>query len=179
MLTLSTLRTSTRAASLTEYVALTGLLGVVAIGAVLAFGAETTRAPEAATAALASIATPEQAQGPAPAPGGGSGTPGGGTVSPPPPADPFAVCDAYAGPFPAETLRGSGALVGGDDEQTFLGLAGAMIDGGEGGTDWDMLYVPGPAVLSLDPMNPESGTVDFPFGGALIFTNLESVEVCE
>jgi Flp pilus assembly pilin Flp len=89
--TMKKLLNSTRAASITEYAVLTGILSVAIVGAVIAFAGETTKGPNAARAALASIATPSTHGSGSGTTGGagGSGTTGGGSTSTPtPPAPP-------------------------------------------------------------------------------------------
>lgn len=86
-------------------------------------------------------------------------------------------------------LGGAGAdsLLGGDDRDSFAvataaaGL-GDVIDGGEGGDDYDTLDLTGagPVNVVYDPTNPENGTVNFLDGdgnvlGTLDFTNIERI----
>ncbi|WP_372840207.1 Hint domain-containing protein [Phaeovulum sp.] len=84
---------------------------------------------------------------------------------------------------------GAGAdnMSGGDDRDTFIvasGAAGAgdMIDGGEGGDDFDVLDLTGagPLRIEYDPSNSENGTVQFldaegNVTGTLNFVNIEKV----
>lgn len=180
MLTLRILR-ARRGASLTEYAALAALLGGVSIGAVLALGGEAVQGSETATTALEEAFYVSEAP---PASGGGSGTPGGGeTTPPPPPADPFASCEANFGPNPA-AIRGNGdgsTLVGGADGQVIYALASALVDGGEAGADTDTLFVPGAGAVAAFTSwaQPESGRVDLPDGGAVVFANIERLVLCD
>lgn len=91
---LSVLRASTRAASLAEYAVLSGVLSVAAIAAVLAFGGEVQRGPDAARVALAESMGPLS--------GVASGIPPGGStalppvpVAPPAPSAPAPVLVGY------------------------------------------------------------------------------------
>ena len=86
-------------------------------------------------------------------------------------------------------LGGAGAdsLSGEDDRDTFVVAsatagAGDVIDGGEGGDDYDTLDLTGagPVNVVYDPTNPENGTVNFLDGdgnvlGTLDFTNIERI----
>ncbi len=82
---------------------------------------------------------------------------------------------------------GIDTLQGGADRDTFFGGAGDVIDGGEGGDDFDTLDLSafGYAATNItyDPLNHENGTVDFLDGtgavvGSLAFSNIESVIPC-
>lgn len=178
--TLSRLRASTRAAAFTEYVVLTSLLGATVIGIVFGLGSSIRDNNADATARIETALDLDLAQS-GPGTGGNSG--GGTPPAPTPPAvDPFASCEASYGPNPA-AIRGNGdgsALVGGNESQIFYALPDALVDGGEGGVDADLLLVPGAgAVASFDLVNPESGRVDFPDGGAVVFSNIETVVLCD
>jgi hypothetical protein len=71
-------------------------------------------------------------------------------------------------------------LSGGNDRQIIYALADGLVDGGEGGLDFDILMVPGAgAVASFDASNPETGRVDLPGGGAVVFSNIESLYLCD
>ena len=86
--------------------------------------------------------------------------------------------------------EGSDSMQGGNDRDTFLvGSAadgtGDLIDGSEGGDDYDTLDLTGSGPLSItyDPNNAENGTVQFldVDGNAistLTFTNIENVIPC-
>lgn len=90
-------------------------------------------------------------------------------------------------------LGGAGAdqLGGGDDRDTFLAPTAAagigdVVDGGEGGDDFDVLDLTGagPVSIAYDPANPENGTVSFLDDdgnviGTLEFSNIENVIVDE
>jgi hypothetical protein len=188
MKTLAHLRTSTRGASLTEYVALLGLMGGLAIGAVFGlsvnvqddFANTQTRIDEVVRVANGGLAPIDNGSGGS----GGTGTGGSGGETPPsPPADPFASCETGYGPNP-EAIRGTGdgsTLVGGDDRQVFYALANAVVDGGEGGVDLDTLLVPGIGAVATFTSwaQPESGRIDLPNGGSVLFSNIEQVVLCD
>jgi CshA-type fibril repeat protein len=86
--------------------------------------------------------------------------------------------------------QGADTATGGDDRDRFIvptqlaGL-GDVIDGSEGGDDFDTLDLTGagPLEIAYDPANPENGTVTFldddrnPIG-TMTFTNIESVIPC-
>ncbi|NGM46659.1 hypothetical protein G5B31_14050 [Rhodobacter sp. SGA-6-6] len=86
-----------------------------------------------------------------------------------------------------DTLIGGGGadtLEGGDDRDLFLGGIGDVIDGGEGGDDYDTLDLTGLGDVNViyDSANPENGTVEFLDGsgavvGTLSFSNIENVIV--
>ena len=85
------------------------------------------------------------------------------------------------------TYTGSGAasLFGGSDNDLFQGIPADHIDGGEGGSEWDVLDLTGlgPLKVTLDPLNPENGTVTFYNGlrdviGTMTFSNIEQVIPC-
>jgi Flp pilus assembly pilin Flp len=179
--TLAHLRNSTSGASLTEYVALLALVGGMAIGAVLGLGVNVQddfshtqdRVDEVARIANGGLAPVDNGSGGSG--GTGTGGSGGGT----PPVDVFASCEAGYGPNPA-AIRGNGdgsLLSGGDDGQVFYALANATVDGGEGGADFDTLMVPGAGAVATFTSwsQPESGRVDMPDGGAVLFSNIERV----
>ena len=90
-----------------------------------------------------------------------------------------------------DTLTGgSGAdtLMGGDDRDLFFGGDGDIIDGGEGGDDFDQLdlsVLGGSANTNviLDPTNSENGTVEMLDAGgnvvgSFFFTNIERIIPC-
>ena len=97
MLTLRTLRTSTRAASFAEYAVLSGVLGAAVIGSVLTLGGEAVQGTEAGTTALTDAFYTAEAPAPAPTvptlPDGDAG----GEVLPPPP--PPVLAGYEFGPF--------------------------------------------------------------------------------
>lgn len=77
---------------------------------------------------------------------------------------------------------GADQIFGGDDRDVIYGGAGDVIDGGEGGDDYDRLIVDGPANVIYNANDPESGRVDFlgengTVTGTLTFKNIENVEV--
>ncbi|MEZ5684838.1 MAG: Ig-like domain-containing protein [Paracoccaceae bacterium] len=90
------------------------------------------------------------------------------------------------------TMEG-GNYSGGDDQDTFRitghadqpGVADHVIDGNEGGVDYDTLDLTGQGPLRVfyDPTNPENGTVQF-YNSAgdptssITFTNIENVIPC-
>jgi len=86
--------------------------------------------------------------------------------------------------------QGADDMIGGDDRDVFLvGSAadgtGDVIDGSEGGDDFDTLDLSGSGPLSIvyDPTNPENGTVTFRDAagnptGTLSFVNIENVIPC-
>ncbi|WP_295536028.1 Hint domain-containing protein [uncultured Thioclava sp.] len=83
---------------------------------------------------------------------------------------------------------GADTLSGGDDQDTFVNLTnGDVVDGGEGGTDFDTLdlrdWGKDLTNITFDPGNPENGSVEFldPSGnvvGTMSFTNIERVIPC-
>ncbi|WP_167853580.1 tandem-95 repeat protein [Roseovarius aestuariivivens] len=78
--------------------------------------------------------------------------------------------------------EGADIMSGGDDQDTFIEVGpGDVIDGGEGGVDFDTIILSGPALIDYDPANPENGTITFidlatqtPVGTAT-FANIENV----
>lgn len=83
---------------------------------------------------------------------------------------------------------GADSQQGGDDRDTFFATtADDVIDGGEGGIDFDTLDLRdwGRAATNiiLDPLNPENGIVEFldaqgNITGSLTFTNIENIVPC-
>ncbi|MCB2129294.1 MAG: Hint domain-containing protein [Rhodobacteraceae bacterium] len=85
-------------------------------------------------------------------------------------------------------IGGAGAdtMFGAEDRDTFIGTtAGDMIDGGEGGADFDTLdlrdWPAGRTNIIYDPNNPENGIVEFldlqgNVAGTLEFKNIERIE---
>ena len=70
---------------------------------------------------------------------------------------------------------GADTLSGGDDQDSIYAGSNDTVDGGEGGTDFDVLYVSDVASIAYDPANSENGTVTFNDGSTLAFTNIEDV----
>jgi len=86
--------------------------------------------------------------------------------------------DVLSGDAGDDTLTGgdgADSLFGGDDADTIFGTSDDIIDGGEGGTDLDVLIVSDVASIVYDPVNGENGTVTFNDGSTLTFTNIEQV----
>lgn len=85
--------------------------------------------------------------------------------------------------------QGRDDLLGGDDRDLFTIRsaeegAGDVINGDEGGDDWDTLdlSLAGPVRVTYDPLNAENGTVEFLDGdgnvsGSMVFTNIENVVI--
>lgn len=74
---------------------------------------------------------------------------------------------------------GADTINTGDDADYILGGAGDVIDGGEGGTDDDSLYLGRfDYTIDFDPLNGENGTINFDDGTSLSFTNIENVIAC-
>ncbi|MCB1335939.1 MAG: Hint domain-containing protein [Maritimibacter sp.] len=69
--------------------------------------------------------------------------------------------------------EGSDTLLGGDGSDAIYGNYGDVVDGGEGGTDFDTLLVYD--VDYIDYATAESGTVHFNDGSTLSFSNIEAV----
>ncbi|MBN2741639.1 MAG: Hint domain-containing protein [Rhodobacteraceae bacterium] len=99
--------------------------------------------------------------------------------------------DTLTGGAGNDTLTGgSGAdtLSGGDDQDTFLNLTdGDVVDGGEGGTDFDTLdlrdWGKDLTNITFDSANPENGSVEFldtsgNVVGSMSFSNIERVIPC-
>ena len=86
--------------------------------------------------------------------------------------------------------QGSDTMTGGDDRDVFIVGSGAdgsgdVIDGSEGGDDYDTLDLSGagPLRIDYDPTNPENGVVHFLDDdgnetGTLTFVNIENVIPC-
>ncbi|MDZ4095254.1 MAG: Hint domain-containing protein, partial [Paracoccaceae bacterium] len=98
--------------------------------------------------------------------------------------------DAIYGYGGNDTLIGGAdadTLFGGDDRDSFLVGAGDVVDGGEGGDDFDTLdlrpYGKALTNITYDPANSENGTVEFLDGngaviGTMNFSNIEQVIPC-
>ncbi|WP_417258747.1 cadherin-like domain-containing protein [Celeribacter sp.] len=83
--------------------------------------------------------------------------------------------------------EGADTISGGDDSDTILGGAGDIIDGGDGGDDWDILDLTGKGPFYLDNVTDDlngngiNGTVVFvdddgePTGETITFTEIEEV----
>ena len=86
--------------------------------------------------------------------------------------------------------QGNDTMTGGDDRDTFVDVnAGDIVDGSEGGDDFDVLDLSGSAPeegslrVTLSPDNVENGVVDYfnadgSDAGQLVFTNIERVVPC-
>ena len=83
--------------------------------------------------------------------------------------------------------EGADRLYGGDDRDTFYGGAGDVVDGGQGGDDYDVLdltaYGFAATNIIYDPLNQQSGTVEFldaagNVTGTLSFSHVEKVIAC-
>ncbi|MFQ6552973.1 Hint domain-containing protein [Aestuariibius insulae] len=71
---------------------------------------------------------------------------------------------------------GADTIDGGDDADTITIGAGDVIDGGEGGSDFDTLIIEDEgATVAYDPNNPENGTITFSDGSEATFVNIENV----
>ncbi|GAB1362871.1 hypothetical protein MASR1M32_21070 [Rhodobacter sp.] len=87
--------------------------------------------------------------------------------------------DTLTGGADADTIHG------GDDRDYIYGGIGDVVDGGEGGDDWDTLDLSGysgDVRIIYDPTNAENGTVEFLDGngnvvGGLVFSNIENIIV--
>ncbi|WP_323768612.1 Hint domain-containing protein [Marinovum sp.] len=72
---------------------------------------------------------------------------------------------------------GADVIRGGDGADTIHGDRGDRIDGGSGGTDNDTLVITGPAVISYEADDPESGTVTWlDDGSTMQFREVENIE---
>ncbi|MEH7827043.1 Ig-like domain-containing protein [Gemmobacter denitrificans] len=86
--------------------------------------------------------------------------------------------------------QGTDTMFGGDDRDTFIvdsqnDAIGDLIDGNEGGDDFDTLDLrgSGPIRIDYDPTNAENGVVNFldtdgSVRGTMTFTNIENVIPC-
>ncbi len=71
---------------------------------------------------------------------------------------------------------GADTIDGGDDEDVITIGAGDVVDGGEGGSDFDTLIIEDEgATVTYDPDNPENGTITFSDGSEATFVNIENV----
>ncbi len=96
--------------------------------------------------------------------------------------------DTLQGGTGSDTLiggLGADLLTGGDDADQLFGGIGDTIDGGEGGSDFDVIDLTGLGRhnIILDPGNPENGIVQFFDGlgnitGSLTFSNIETIIAC-
>ena len=82
---------------------------------------------------------------------------------------------------------GADSLQGGDDRDLIFGGIDDVVDGGEGGDDFDTLdltaWGSGATNILYDPDNPENGTVEFldqdgNVIGTMTFSNIEAVVAC-
>ncbi|MDA5094918.1 Hint domain-containing protein [Aliiroseovarius sp. KMU-50] len=85
---------------------------------------------------------------------------------------------------------GTDTMSGGDDRDTFINVnSGDVVDGNEGGNDWDTLDLTGAAPsngslhVTYDPENSENGVVEFfdengDSTGTMEFFNIENVTPC-
>lgn len=82
---------------------------------------------------------------------------------------------------------GADTLSGGDDRDTIHAAAGDVVDGGNGGDDFDTLDLTGAGassrIIDYDPSNSENGTVrlfDASGGllGTVVFTDIEKIVPC-
>lgn len=82
---------------------------------------------------------------------------------------------------------GADSVQGGDDRDLIFGGIDDVVDGGEGGDDYDTLdltaWGPGATNILYDPENPENGTVEFldqdgNVIGTMTFSNIEAVVAC-
>ena len=68
------------------------------------------------------------------------------------------------------------SLFGGDDADTIYGGGNDVVDGGEGGTDNDLLIVRDVDQITYGGSNNEAGTILFLDGSVLTFQNIEAIE---
>ncbi len=74
---------------------------------------------------------------------------------------------------------GADVINTGDDADFILGGSGDTVDGGEGGTDDDTLYLDTfDFTVAFDPLNGENGTITFADLTTLTFTNIENIVAC-
>jgi Ca2+-binding RTX toxin-like protein len=80
---------------------------------------------------------------------------------------------------------GADGLFGGDDADSLFGGIGDTIDGGEGGSDLDVIDLTGLGRHNIirDPNNPENGVIQFldifnNVNGTITFTNIETIIAC-
>ncbi|MDD9742611.1 MULTISPECIES: Hint domain-containing protein [Marinovum] len=72
--------------------------------------------------------------------------------------------------------EGADSILGGDGADIIHGGRGDMVDGGSGGEDNDTLVITGPAVITYDETDLESGTVTWLDGSSLTFSDIENVD---
>ena len=74
---------------------------------------------------------------------------------------------------------GADVISSGDDQDTItltMGEAnGDAVDGGEGGTDFDVLTLVGKYTIAYNPGDPESGTINWRNGDTTTFTGIEQI----
>ncbi len=89
------------------------------------------------------------------------------------------VYEIYADTNPAWNAEADGddTIYGGYGRDAIYGGAGDVVDGGEGGDDYDTLYVEDVDSVAYDAGNSENGTVHFSDGSTLTFSNIENVVV--
>jgi len=88
--------------------------------------------------------------------------------------------DALQGGAGNDTLTGGAGidtLSGGDDRDVFYGGVGDLVDGGEGGDDFDQLWVSGVDSVAYLTPDRENGTITFIGGGTLDFSNIEALHI--
>ena len=84
-----------------------------------------------------------------------------------------------AGNDSVEGGAGADIINTGDDADFIVGGSGDIIDGGEGGTDDDTLFLGTfDFTVNFDPINPENGTITFADTSTLTFSNIENIVAC-
>ena len=90
--------------------------------------------------------------------------------------------DTLEGGTGGDTLVGTGdgdVLNGGDDADYIIAGPGDVVDGGEGGSDDDTLYLGRfDFTITPDPLNAENGVIEFDDGSSLSFSNIETIIAC-
>lgn len=98
--------------------------------------------------------------------------------------------DSLLGDLGNDTLTGgmgADTMYGGDDRDTFVAGSGDVVDGEEGGDDFDTLdltaYSHRGTNIIYDAVNPENGTVEFLDAGGnvvgtMTFSNIENIVAC-
>jgi len=88
--------------------------------------------------------------------------------------------DTLQGGVGNDTLTGGAGLdtlSGGDDRDVIYGGVGDLVDGNEGGDDFDQLWVTGVASVAYLTPDRENGTITFVGGGTLSFSNIEALYI--